>query len=87
MTCTGQQKLTVLLSTEALLAFGSGNEVRVADGLVDIELLLFGWRHSLGRRVGQGRAFPLLYQAFKTDDKMALKLICLHESCYITLAP
>lgn len=36
-----KRELTVLLSAEALLAFGPGNEVGVADGLVDIELLLF----------------------------------------------
>lgn len=36
-----QRDLTVLLSAEALLAFGAGDEVRVADGLVDIKLLLF----------------------------------------------
>lgn len=34
--------LTVLLSAQALLSFGSGNEVRVADGLADVEVLLFG---------------------------------------------
>lgn len=52
----------VLLSAEALLAFGSGSEVRVADGLIDKELLLFGGRHSFGGRAGQGAAFTLLYQ-------------------------
>lgn len=57
-----RKKASVLLSAEALLAFGSGSEVRVADGLVDIKLLLFGGRHSLGRRAGQGGAFALLYQ-------------------------
>lgn len=61
-----KQDLTVLLSAEALLAFGPGSEVRVADGLVDKELLLFGGRHSLGGRAGQGAAFTLLYQAAKT---------------------
>lgn len=57
-----QRDLTVLLSAEALLAFGAGDEVRVADGLVDIKLLLFAWQ-SLGRRAGQRGAFPLLNQA------------------------
>lgn len=60
-----RRELTVLLSAEALLAFSSGSEVGVADGLVDVELLLFGWRHSLGGRAGQGGAFTLLYQAGK----------------------
>lgn len=55
--------LTILLSAKALLAFGSGSKVRVADGLVDEELLPFGWRDSLGWRAGQGGAFTLLYQA------------------------
>lgn len=62
----------VLLSAEALLAFGSGNEVRVADGLVDIKLLLFGWWYSFGGRAGQGGAFTLLYQAVKTEDWMLI---------------
>lgn len=57
--------ITILLSPEALLAFGSGNEVRVAYGLVDEELLPFGRRHSLGWGAGQGGAFALLYQAAK----------------------
>lgn len=52
----------VLLTAEALLAFGLRSEVRVADGLIDKELLLFGGGHSLGGRVGQGGAFTLLYQ-------------------------
>lgn len=55
--------LTVLLSAKALLAFGSGNEVRVAYGLVDEELLPFGLRDSLGWGARQGGAFALLYQA------------------------
>lgn len=42
-----RRDLTVLLPALALLAFGSGDEVRVADGLADVEVLLFG-RHSLG---------------------------------------
>lgn len=54
---------TVLLSAKALLAFGSGNEVRVAYGLVDEELLPFGLRDPLGWGAGQGGAFALLYQA------------------------
>lgn len=65
-----KSELTVLLSAKALFAFGSRNEVRVADGLVNIELLLFGRRHSLGRRAGKGGAFALLYQAGNTDDKI-----------------
>lgn len=53
---------SVLLSAKTLLAFGSGNEVRVAYGLVDEELLPFGLRDSLGWGAGQGGAFALLYQ-------------------------
>lgn len=64
--------LTVLLSAQALLAFGSGNEVRIADGLADVEVLLFGW-HSLGRRAGQWGASSLLYQALKTEGKISFK--------------
>lgn len=59
-------KLTVLLPAETLFAFGSGCEVRVADGLVDEELLLLGGRHSLGGGAREGGAFTLLYQAGKT---------------------
>lgn len=55
--------LTILLSAKALLAFGTGNEVRVAYGLVDEELLPFGLRDSLGWGARQGGAFALLYQA------------------------
>ena len=36
--------------------------------MVDEELLLFGGRHSLGWRAGQGGAFTLLYQAAKKQD-------------------
>lgn len=61
--------LTVLLSAKALLAFGSGSKVRVSDGLVDEELLPFGWRDSLGWRAGQGGAFTLLYQALNTKKQ------------------
>lgn len=59
-------RLTGLLSAEALLAFGSGSEVGVADGLVDKKLPLFGWRHSFGGRAGQRGAFALLDQAVET---------------------
>lgn len=69
-------ELTVLLPAKALLAFGSGSEVRVADGLVDKELLLFGGRHSLGGRAGKGGAFALLYQAGNTDDKTLFSHYC-----------
>lgn len=83
-------EFTVLLSAQALLAFGSGNEVRVADGLADVEVLLFGW-HSFGRRAGQRGAFSLLDQALKIEDKISLKswlnapqfckdLICYNQS-------
>lgn len=68
---TQRRGLTVLLPALALLAFGSGDEVRVADGLADVEVLLFG-RHSLGGRAGQRGASPLLYQASKhTDDRVS----------------
>lgn len=57
--------LTILLAAKALLAFGSGDEVGVAYGLVDEELLPFGRRDSLGWGAGQGGAFALFYQAGK----------------------
>lgn len=68
-------ELTVLLSAEALLAFGPGCEVRVADGLVDIELFLFGGWHSLGRRARQWGAFTLLYQAGKTEHSGSVQWV------------
>lgn len=68
--------LTVLLPAKALLAFGSGNEVRVADGLVDEELLPFGRRDSLGRRARQGGAFTLLDQARSTKRTLLYVCVC-----------
>lgn len=62
-------ELTVLLPAEALLAFGSGSEVGVADGLVDKKLLPLSGRHTFGRRAGQRGAFTLLYQAGEDRSK------------------
>lgn len=66
--------LTVLQSTEALLAFGTRREVRVANGLVDEKLLPFGGGHSLSRRTRQGAAFALFDQAGKTENSISNQL-------------
>lgn len=68
------QETRVLLAALALLAFGPGDQVRVADGLVDVELFLFG-RHPFGRRTGQGHALSLLDQ----DILLFFMVICQHD--------